>query len=45
MIATTASLAEQRTLLENISWQTFETLLKEIGDKRGYRIAWVREKI
>lgn len=40
MIATTASLAEQRTLLENISWSTFETLLKEIGDRRGYRIAY-----
>lgn len=40
MIATTSSLAEQRTLLENISWPTFETLLKEIGDKRGYRIAY-----
>ncbi|MEG4202557.1 Uma2 family endonuclease [Microcoleus sp. Pol7_A1] len=40
MIATTSSLAEQRRLLENISWQTFESLLKEIGDKRGYRIAY-----
>lgn len=40
MIATTSSLAEQRTLLENISWSTFETLLKEIGDRRGYRIAY-----
>jgi len=40
MIATTSSLAEQRTLLENISWSTFETLLKEIGNKRGYRIAY-----
>ncbi|WP_293197524.1 MULTISPECIES: Uma2 family endonuclease [unclassified Microcoleus] len=40
MIATTSSLAEQRRLLENISWRTFETLLKEIGDKRGYRIAY-----
>jgi Uma2 family endonuclease len=40
MIATTSSLAEQRTLLENISWQTFETLLKEIGGRRGYRIAY-----
>ncbi|MEG5060518.1 Uma2 family endonuclease [Microcoleus sp. A2-C5] len=40
MIATTSSLAEQRTLLENISWSTFETLLKEIGDSRGYRIAY-----
>ncbi|MCU0546507.1 MAG: Uma2 family endonuclease [Oscillatoriaceae cyanobacterium Prado104] len=41
MIATTSpTLAEQRTLLENISWSTFETLLDEIGDKRGYRIAY-----
>ncbi len=40
MIATTSSLAEQRTLLENISWSTFETLLKEIGGRRGYRIAY-----
>ena len=40
MIATTSSLAEQRTLLENISWSTFETLLKEIGNRRGYRIAY-----
>ncbi|MEG4285025.1 Uma2 family endonuclease [Microcoleus sp. A006_D1] len=40
MIATNSSLAEQRTLLENISWSTFETLLKEIGDNRGYRIAY-----
>jgi Uma2 family endonuclease len=40
MIATTSSLAEHRTLLENISWSTFETLLKEIGDRRGYRIAY-----
>ncbi|MEG4633216.1 Uma2 family endonuclease [Microcoleus sp. AR_TQ3_B6] len=40
MIATTSSLAEQRTLLENISWPTFETLLKEIGNRRGYRIAY-----
>jgi Uma2 family endonuclease len=40
MIATTTSLAEQRTLLENISWSTFETLLKEIGGRRGYRIAY-----
>jgi Uma2 family endonuclease len=40
MIAATSTLAEQRTLLENISWQTFETLLKEIGDNRGYRIAY-----
>ncbi|MEG4391776.1 Uma2 family endonuclease [Microcoleus sp. BROC3] len=40
MITTASSLAEQRTLLENISWSTFETLLKEIGNRRGYRIAY-----
>ena len=40
MIAATSTLAEQRNFLENISWQTFETLLKEIGDNRGYRIAY-----
>ncbi len=40
MIAATSTLAEQRTLLENISWQTFETLLREIGNNRGYRIAY-----
>jgi len=30
--------AEQRTVLENISWETFETLIKETGDRRGYRL-------
>jgi Uma2 family endonuclease len=45
MIAATSTLAEQRTLLENISWQTFETLLKEIGDNRGYRIAYDEGKL
>jgi Uma2 family endonuclease len=40
MIATTSTLAEQRTLLENISWSTFEALLDEIGNNRGYRIAY-----
>lgn len=32
--------AEQRTVLENISWETFETILKEIGDNRGSRLAY-----
>ncbi|MEG3974196.1 Uma2 family endonuclease [Microcoleus sp. herbarium8] len=40
MIVATSTLAEQRTLLENISWSTFETLLKEIGNNRGYRLAY-----
>ena len=32
--------AEQRTVLKNISWLTFEALLKETGDNRGYRFAY-----
>ncbi|MDF0555450.1 Uma2 family endonuclease [Kamptonema sp. UHCC 0994] len=32
--------AEQRTVLENISWETFEAILKEIGDNRGSRLAY-----
>ncbi|AFZ11934.1 hypothetical protein Cri9333_1020 [Crinalium epipsammum PCC 9333] len=30
---TTSTPAEQRTVLENISWETFERLLKETGDR------------
>lgn len=39
MIAT-SNLAEQRTVLQNISWETFETLLKETGENRGSRFAY-----
>ena len=39
MIAT-STLAEQRTVLHNISWQTFEALLKETGEDRGSRFAY-----
>lgn len=39
MIAT-SNLAEQRTMLHNISWETFETLLKETGENRGSRFAY-----
>jgi len=39
MIATSAP-AEQRTVLRNISWGTFETLLKETGEDRGSRFAY-----
>ena len=31
----TNTLAEQRTVLHNISWETFETLLKETGEHRA----------
>jgi len=36
----TSTPAEQRTVLENISWETFEKLLQETGDRRGYRFAY-----
>ena len=37
---TTLTPAEQRTVLRNISWETFETLLKETGEDRGSRFAY-----
>jgi Uma2 family endonuclease len=39
MIATSTT-AEQRTVLRNISWETFATLLKETGEDRGSRFAY-----
>ncbi len=39
MVATSTP-AEQRTVLRNISWQTFEALLKETGEDRGSRFAY-----
>ncbi|MBW4663178.1 MAG: Uma2 family endonuclease [Chroococcus sp. CMT-3BRIN-NPC107] len=39
MIATSIS-AEQRTILQNISWETFETLLTETGEDRSLRFAY-----
>lgn len=39
MIATSIP-AEQRTILQNISWETFETLLAETGEQRGSRFAY-----
>jgi Uma2 family endonuclease len=39
MIATSIP-AEQRTILQNISWETFETLLVETGEDRGFRFAY-----
>jgi Uma2 family endonuclease len=32
--------AETRTLLENISWQTFKTMLGEMGSQRNNRISY-----
>ncbi|NJL79405.1 MAG: Uma2 family endonuclease [Richelia sp. RM2_1_2] len=36
----TNTLAEQRTVLHNISWETFETLLKETGEDRASQFAY-----
>lgn len=40
MLATTSALAEQRTVLHNISWESFEALLKDTGEHRGLRFAY-----
>ena len=39
MIATSTP-SEQRTVLQNISWQTFVALLRETGSDRGTRFAY-----
>jgi Uma2 family endonuclease len=36
----TPEIAEQRVILSNISWQTFDQLLKELGDNRATRLAY-----
>lgn len=37
---TTVPAAETRTLLENISWQTFKAMLAEMGSSRNTRLAY-----
>jgi Uma2 family endonuclease len=37
---TNSIIAEQRTVLYNISWQTFEALLQDTGENRGSRFAY-----
>lgn len=44
MVAT-APLAETRTLLKNISWQTFKTMLAEMGDERQSRLAYEHQTL
>lgn len=39
-MVTTATPAETRVLLENISWQTFKTMLVEMGSERASRICF-----
>lgn len=33
-------IAEQRVILSNISWETFEQILKELGDNRSTKLAY-----
>ena len=42
---TTSSPAEQRVLLQNISWQLFERLLHELGEQRSTRLAYHKGKL
>jgi Uma2 family endonuclease len=37
---TTSIPAEQRTVLHNVSWETFEALLRDTGEDRGSRFAY-----
>lgn len=39
-MVTTSTPAEQRTLLLNITWQTFKTMLAEMGSERVTRLAY-----
>lgn len=39
-MVTTTTLAEQRIILQNISWQTFKTMLTEMGGNRATRLAY-----
>ncbi len=40
MVTTTTPSSEHRTLLPNISWQTFKTMLAEMGSERVTRLAY-----
>jgi len=39
-MVTTAARSSQRVILQNISWQTFESILAEMGDNRATRLAY-----
>jgi Uma2 family endonuclease len=39
-MVTTTTPAEQRTLLTNISWQTFKAMLIDMGSERATRLAY-----
>lgn len=40
MVTTFVPFSEQRVILQNINWQTFEMLLADLGDKRACRLAY-----
>jgi Uma2 family endonuclease len=39
-MVTTAASSSQRVILQNISWQTFESILAEMGNHRATRLAY-----
>ncbi|MDF5712465.1 MAG: Uma2 family endonuclease [Rhizonema sp. NSF051] len=39
-MVTTVTPAETRTILENISWQTFKSMLADMGEERNSRLAY-----
>ncbi|MEY3867111.1 MAG: hypothetical protein RLZZ338_1002, partial [Cyanobacteriota bacterium] len=42
MVMTVANLGEQRTVLRHITWSTFESLLKDMGEHRASRLMYDR---
>lgn len=44
-MVTTTSSPESRIILKNISWQTYETLLLEMGEDRNCRLAYDQGKL
>src|SRR3712207_6050333 len=44
MVTTRAS-SEQRVVLRNITWQTFETMLAEMGNDRASRIVYDQDTL
>jgi Uma2 family endonuclease len=40
MVVTTDAIAENRAAIHNISWQTFKSMLADMGDNRNSRVAY-----
>lgn len=45
MMTTTLTESANRVLLENISWQTYESLLKDYEEQPGFRLTYDRGKL